>query len=112
MRTKDELGRRGEALASRYLEEAGFRVIDRNWRCPLGDIDVVAVDGATLVVVEVKTRSANIRLSRSGGPASVWAGPTTTGSDQIWPSMLSWICTAAGNGVSPGQCGAMALNAK
>ncbi|MFJ6278740.1 putative endonuclease [Arthrobacter subterraneus] len=57
MRTKDELGRRGEALASRYLEEAGFRVIDRNWRCPLGEIDVVAVDGATLVVVEVKTRS-------------------------------------------------------
>lgn len=57
MRTKDELGRRGEALAARYLEEAGFRVVDRNWRCPIGEIDLVAVDGATLVVVEVKTRS-------------------------------------------------------
>ena len=57
MRTKDELGRRGEALAARYLEDAGMRVIDRNWRCPLGEIDLVAVEGATLVVVEVKTRS-------------------------------------------------------
>jgi putative endonuclease len=57
MRTKDELGKRGEALAARYLEDQGLRVIDRNWRCPLGEIDLVAVDGATLVVVEVKTRS-------------------------------------------------------
>ena len=57
MRTKDELGKRGEALAARYLEDEGLRVIDRNWRCPLGEIDLVAVDGATLVVVEVKTRS-------------------------------------------------------
>ena len=57
MRTKDELGKRGEALAALYLEDAGLRVIDRNWRCSLGEIDLVAVDGATLVVVEVKTRS-------------------------------------------------------
>lgn len=57
MRTKDELGRRGEALAAQYLEDAGLRVIDRNWRCTVGEIDLVAVDGATLVVVEVKTRS-------------------------------------------------------
>ncbi|GAB3546527.1 YraN family protein [Arthrobacter tumbae] len=57
MRNKDELGKRGEALAARYLEDAGLRIIDRNWRCTLGEIDLVAVDGATLVVVEVKTRS-------------------------------------------------------
>lgn len=57
MGTKDELGRRGEALAARYLEDAGLRIIDRNWRCGLGEIDLVAVDRATLVVVEVKTRS-------------------------------------------------------
>ena len=57
MRHKDELGKRGEALAARYLEDAGLRIIDRNWRCTLGEIDLVAVDGATLVVVEVKTRS-------------------------------------------------------
>lgn len=57
MRTKDELGRRGEDLAANYLEDGGLRIIDRNWRCPIGEIDLVAVDGATLVVVEVKTRS-------------------------------------------------------
>lgn len=57
MRTKDELGRRGEELAARYLEEAGLCIVDRNWRCPVGEIDLVAIDGATLVVVEVKTRS-------------------------------------------------------
>ncbi|WP_309071747.1 YraN family protein [Arthrobacter sp.] len=57
MRTKDELGRRGEALAACFLEDAGMRIIDRNWRCSLGEIDLVAVEGATLVVVEVKTRS-------------------------------------------------------
>ncbi|WP_323958611.1 YraN family protein [Arthrobacter sp. JZ12] len=57
MKTKDELGRRGEDLAARFLEDAGLRIIDRNWRCPIGEIDLVAVDGATLVVVEVKTRS-------------------------------------------------------
>lgn len=57
MRAKDELGRRGEALAARYLEEAGLRIVDRNWRCPAGEIDLVAADGSTLVVIEVKTRS-------------------------------------------------------
>lgn len=57
MRAKDELGRRGEALAAQYLEEAGLRIVDRNWRCPVGEIDLVAVDGSTLVVIEVKTRS-------------------------------------------------------
>lgn len=57
MKTKDELGKRGEDLAARYLEDGGLRIIDRNWRCSIGEIDLVAVDGATLVVVEVKTRS-------------------------------------------------------
>ncbi|MCQ1947331.1 YraN family protein [Arthrobacter sp. zg-Y1171] len=57
MKAKDILGSRGEELAARYLTDAGLRIIDRNWRCPEGEIDLVAVDGATLVVVEVKTRS-------------------------------------------------------
>ncbi|MDN3904257.1 YraN family protein [Arthrobacter sp. YD2] len=57
MRAKDILGSRGEELAAQYLTESGLCVIDRNWRCPDGEIDLVAVDGATLVIVEVKTRS-------------------------------------------------------
>ncbi|AUZ87349.1 YraN family protein [Arthrobacter agilis] len=59
MVAKDQLGRRGEATAAVFLEQAGLRIVDRNWRCPVGEIDLVAVDGSTLVIVEVKTRSSD-----------------------------------------------------
>jgi len=51
------LGRYGEQLACRYLSDTGFRILDRNWRCARGEIDIVARDAADLVVCEVKTRS-------------------------------------------------------
>lgn len=57
MRVKDAVGRYGELLAVTRLEAAGLIVLDRNWRCPDGELDIVALDGATLVFVEVKTRS-------------------------------------------------------
>ena len=57
MRAKDVLGRDGEQAAVDYLESCGFRILDRNWRCADGEIDIVAVDRHTLVVCEVKTRS-------------------------------------------------------
>lgn len=44
-------------MAARFLELAGLSIVDRNWRCPQGEIDLVARDGAELVFVEVKTRS-------------------------------------------------------
>lgn len=60
MRAKDALGRYGEQVAARHLEDAGWVVLARNWRSPdrqvPGELDIVAMDGATLVVVEVKTR--------------------------------------------------------
>ncbi|WP_024368248.1 YraN family protein [Arthrobacter sp. TB 26] len=56
MRAKDVLGRRGEELAAGYLEAQGMRIVDRNWRCSGGEIDIVALDGDTLVIAEVKTR--------------------------------------------------------
>ncbi len=56
MRAKDELGRRGEEMAAAYLAGAGQRVIDRNWRSPDGELDLITVDGASIVVSEVKTR--------------------------------------------------------
>ena len=56
MRAKDALGKYGEELAVRHLERSGLVVLDRNWRCRHGEIDIVARDGATLVVCEVKTR--------------------------------------------------------
>jgi putative endonuclease len=57
MRAKDVLGRRGEQAAADYLEAGGFRILERNWRCADGEIDIVAVDRHTFVVCEVKTRS-------------------------------------------------------
>jgi putative endonuclease len=51
-----EVGAYGERLAGRYLAEAGLQVLDRNWRCSQGEVDIVALDGDCLVVCEVKTR--------------------------------------------------------
>ena len=57
VRAKDALGRYGEDLAARHLIAEGYIVLARNWRCTAGEIDIVARDGDSLVVVEVKTRS-------------------------------------------------------
>ncbi|MBX3193711.1 MAG: YraN family protein [Schumannella sp.] len=57
MAAKDELGVRGERIAERHLVARGMVVLDRNWRCPQGEIDLVLQDGDEVVFVEVKTRS-------------------------------------------------------
>jgi putative endonuclease len=68
MHFKDLLGRQGEEIATEFLERKGIAVIDRNWRCAEGEIDIVARDGRVLVVCEVKTRSG---LGRGGPLESV-----------------------------------------
>ena len=50
------LGQAGESLAARELERRGYRIVARNWRCPIGEIDIVAEHGEALVFVEVRTR--------------------------------------------------------
>jgi putative endonuclease len=57
VQAKDVLGQQGEQAAARFLAEAGLTVLGRNWRCRDGEIDIVALDGRTLVICEVKTRS-------------------------------------------------------
>ena len=54
---RDALGPRGENVAARYLRNLGYKIIVRNFRCELGEIDIVAKDQKTLVFVEVKTRA-------------------------------------------------------
>jgi putative endonuclease len=61
---KDSLGRHGEQVAVEYLERAGLRILDRNWRCAEGEIDIVAAERQVLVICEVKTRSS----TRYGSP--------------------------------------------
>ncbi len=63
--SSDGLGRRGEKLAARLLKQKGLKILARNYRCPIGEVDLIALDPATqrqigaetLVIVEVKTRS-------------------------------------------------------
>lgn len=55
--TNRALGAYGESLAARHLLDQGMVLLDRNWRCPAGEIDLVLRDGSVLVVCEVKTRS-------------------------------------------------------
>jgi putative endonuclease len=57
VRRKDALGRYGERVAAEHLVAVGFVVLEKNWRCAQGEIDIVARDGDVLVVCEVKTRS-------------------------------------------------------
>jgi putative endonuclease len=54
---KDALGDRGENVAARFLRNLGYKIIMRNFRCELGEIDIIAREGKTLVFVEVKTRA-------------------------------------------------------
>ncbi len=55
--TNNGLGRYGEEVAARRLAADGLRILERNWRCAEGELDIVALDGDTLAVCEVKTRS-------------------------------------------------------
>lgn len=57
MLVKDAVGAYGERVAAAHLVAAGMVILERNWRCPAGEIDIVARDGNTLVICEVKTRT-------------------------------------------------------
>jgi putative endonuclease len=52
------LGGHGERIAAAYLTDTGLRILDRNWRCREGELDIVAREGDALVFCEVKTRRA------------------------------------------------------
>ena len=56
MDSRKQTGQRGEDLASAYLTERGYELIERNWRCTAGEVDLIMEQGATLVFVEVRTR--------------------------------------------------------
>ncbi len=59
------LGQRGETAAAKFLKQLGYRILERSYDSPLGEIDIIAIDGRTIVFVEVKTRS----NTDSGHPA-------------------------------------------
>ena len=50
-------GRKGEKLARRFLKRRGYRILAANYVCPVGEIDLIALDGRTIAFVEVKSRT-------------------------------------------------------
>jgi putative endonuclease len=72
-RAKDVLGRFGEDLAAQHLVAAGVEILDRNWRCRDGELDIVAREAGTVVFCEVKTRTG----TRHGTPAEAVDGRKT-----------------------------------
>lgn len=57
---KKELGKEGEELAVRFLKKTGYRILERNYVCKLGEIDIIAKEKDTLTFIEVKTRTSNL----------------------------------------------------
>ncbi len=53
---RQQLGKRGEDIAKEAVTEMGYEMVARNYRCPLGEVDLIARDGDTLVFIEIKTR--------------------------------------------------------
>ena len=55
-RERLDLGKLGEELAFKKIKRIGYKCLARNYRCPLGEVDLIAKDGDTLVFIEIKTR--------------------------------------------------------
>jgi putative endonuclease len=70
-REKKELGKRGEELAFRFLKKSGYKILERNYVCKMGEMDIIAQEKDTLVFVEVKTRT-----SMDFGPPQLAVNPT------------------------------------
>jgi putative endonuclease len=59
MAEHNDLGRKGEEIASKFLAGKGYKILERNWRSGKYEIDIIAMDQKYLVVVEVKTRQSS-----------------------------------------------------
>lgn len=57
MYQRHEIGKIGEDLVTKYLEQNGYKIIERNFECRQGEIDIIALDNNEIVFIEVKTRT-------------------------------------------------------
>jgi putative endonuclease len=55
--SKKAVGQHGEDIAAEYLKQAGLTILQRNYRCPLGEMDIIAREGLQLVFIEVRSRT-------------------------------------------------------
>lgn len=65
MNNHKDIGNVGENIATRYLENLGYKILERNFRCKLGEIDIIAQDKDEIVFIEVKAR----KILSYGNPA-------------------------------------------
>ncbi|WP_375384108.1 YraN family protein [uncultured Microbacterium sp.] len=84
MADKDVLGRAGEERAARHFQERGFVVLDRNWRAPGGELDLVVASAGHIVVVEVKTR----RTAGFGHPLEAVDARKRS---RLWRLTMAWV---------------------
>jgi putative endonuclease len=87
---RPHLGRLGEDLALEHLERLGYRVLDRNYRTRFGELDLVVCDDATIVFVEVKTRS----VGSSAGSALESMSPRKQ--RQVRGMAAAWLVESSG----------------
>lgn len=101
------VGAYGERCAVRHLIEAGLRPVARNWRCPDGEIDIIAWEGEVLAFCEVKTRRTDdfgspaeavvpAKARRLRGLAARWLAETGTSAEEVRFDVLSVRLSAAG----------------
>jgi putative endonuclease len=93
---RKQLGRRGEQIAARHLEAAGWHIVDRNYRVREGEIDLVAARGSTLAFCEVKTLVARDGPTR--GPANPVEAVGPGKRAQIRRMARVWLAARAGEG--------------
>jgi putative endonuclease len=82
MTSRFHRGKEGEKTAAEYLLSSGVKILDRNFRCPLGEIDLIAKDGKVIVFIEVRSRqidgicspeeSITLNKRRRVGRAALW----------------------------------------
>ncbi|MFK3980254.1 YraN family protein [Micromonospora sp. NPDC050397] len=106
-RQRQAVGAYGERCAVRHLVANGLRVVDRNWRCPSGEIDIVAWDGRVLAFCEVKTRRGTAfgppaeavvpaKARRLRGLAAQWLAQHPTHPDEVRFDVISVFAPARG----------------
>lgn len=90
---RHELGRRGEDLAEAHLRKIGYKIVERNHVNAIGELDLVALDGSAVVLVEVKTRSGTSRAPAEAVDYRKRLKLTKVG--QLYLQSKGWACRSA-----------------
>lgn len=86
---KTDFGKHGEDLAANFLQKQGYKVIKRNFRIRGGEIDIIAIDGPTLVHIEVKIRYSN-RFGTARETITPWKLKSLLKSAQFYNQKIKW----------------------